>query len=102
MAPTNRLSHFTCKKELNGLETPNELQINTVSQHATNTNAERPKPKFHHCKKSGQYRNRCRQLKRRKEQAEGTQKSSENKKSGANNSIPNNNNSNNSNKNGNS
>ena len=36
--------------ELNGLEAPDELQINIVSQHATNIIADRPKPTCHHCK----------------------------------------------------
>ena len=46
--------------ELNGLETPDELQVNTVSQHATNTNAEKPKPTCQHCKIPGDYRNQKR------------------------------------------
>ena len=101
MAPSNRLSNLTCKIELSGLEASNELQVNTVSQHATKTNAERPKPKCHHCKKPGHNRNQCGQLKTQKKQAEGTQKSFENNNSCANNSIPNKNNNKNNNKNGN-
>ena len=34
--------------ELIGLEAPDELEIITVSQHATNTNADRAKPTCHH------------------------------------------------------
>ena len=45
------------KLELNGLEDPDELQINTVSQHATKPNVNRPKPTCHHCKKPRYYKN---------------------------------------------
>ena len=55
--------------ELNGLEAPDELQINTVTQQATQENSGKPNPTCHHCKKPGQYRNQCRQLKRGKDQA---------------------------------
>ena len=44
-----------------------------MSHRATKTNAERAKPTCHHSKKLGHYRNQCRQLKRQKEHAEGTQ-----------------------------
>ena len=37
----------------NGLEAPDDLQMNTVSQHSRNTNADRPKPTCHHCKNQG-------------------------------------------------
>ena len=56
--------------ELNGLEAPDKQQVNSVSQHATNNNADRPKPTCHHCKKSGNYRNHCRLLKKQREQIE--------------------------------
>ena len=36
--------------ELNGLEAP--IETNTVRQHATNTNADRPKPRCQRCKKT--------------------------------------------------
>ena len=38
------LTHFEDELEPYGLEAPQELQVNTLSQHATNTNADRPKP----------------------------------------------------------
>ena len=38
--------------ELNGLEAPDELQINNVNQQLANTNAHRPKPTCQHCKKT--------------------------------------------------
>ena len=51
------VTHIEMELELNGLEAPDELQINTVSQQATNTDADGPKPKCHHCKEPGHYRN---------------------------------------------
>ena len=52
------VTHLEKELELNGLEAPVELQGNIVSQHPTNTNADRPKPMCPHCKdkKPGQYR----------------------------------------------
>ena len=35
-------THLEKEIELNGLEAPDELQVNTVSQQPTNTNADRP------------------------------------------------------------
>ena len=55
------------KLELNNLEAPDELQINTVTQSATWVNPEKHKPKCHLCKKTGH----CRQLRRKKDQNEG-------------------------------
>ena len=43
--------------ELNGSETPDEMQINTVTQQATIKNPEKPKPTFHQCKKRSHHRN---------------------------------------------
>ena len=37
------VTHLEEELELNGLEAPDELQINTLSQHATNTDADRSK-----------------------------------------------------------
>ena len=51
------VTHLEREVELNGLEAPDELPINKVSQQPTNTNADRPKPTCHHCKKPGHYRN---------------------------------------------
>ena len=42
------VTHLEKKLQLNGLEAPDELQINTVSQQPTNTNTDRPKPTCHH------------------------------------------------------
>ena len=55
--------------ELNGLEAPDDLQINTMSQQATQQSSGKPKPTCQHCKKPGHYRNQCHQLKREKDQA---------------------------------
>ena len=66
------LSHLEKDLELNGLEAPEELQINTVTQRAIQQNPEKPKPTYHHCKKPGHYRNQCRQLKREKDQKNKT------------------------------
>ena len=41
------------KLELNGLEAPDELQVNTVSQLPTHTHVDTPKSNGHHCKKNG-------------------------------------------------
>ena len=37
--------------ELNGLEVPDKLQINTVTQQATQQNPLKPQPTCHHCRK---------------------------------------------------
>ena len=88
--------------ELNGLEAPVELPINNVSQQPTNNNADRPKPKCHHCKKPGHYRNQCRLLKKQLEQTENNQNNPGNKNSDTNTSNPNSNvNNNNKNRNSN-
>ena len=96
------VTHLERELELNGLEAPDELPINNVSQQPTNTNADRPKPMCHHCKKPGHYRNQCRLLKKQREQTENTQNNPGNKNSAANTSNPNSNvNNNNNNKNSN-
>ena len=46
------VTHLEMELELKGLEAPDELQINNVSQQPTNTNADRYKPTCHHCKKT--------------------------------------------------
>ena len=51
------LSHLQTVLELNGLEAPDELQIDTVTQQATQQKQEKPKPTCHHCKRPGHYRN---------------------------------------------
>ena len=46
------VTHLERELELNGLEAPDELPMNNVSQQPTNTKADRPKPECHHCKKN--------------------------------------------------
>ena len=41
------VTHLERELELNGLESPDELQVNNVSQQISNTNADRPKPTCH-------------------------------------------------------
>ena len=96
------VTHLERELELNGLEAPGELPINNVSQQPTNTNADRPKPTCHHCKKPGHYRNQCRWLKKQREQTENNQNNPGNKNSDTNTSDPNSNvNNNNNNRNSN-
>ena len=54
--------------ELNGLEAPDEMPINTVTQQAPQQNSGKPKPACHHCKKQNHHQNQCHQLKREKDQ----------------------------------
>ena len=87
------VSHLERELEMNGLEAPDELHINTVTQQATQQNSEQPKPTCHHCKKPGHYRNQCRQLKPEKDQARKNTNSADNNKNncgGQTNSNPNN------------
>ena len=58
------VTHLEKELELNGLEAPDELQMNTVSHKTANTNADEPKPTCHYFQKPGHYRNQCRLLKR--------------------------------------
>ena len=85
------VTHLEKELELNGFEAPDKLHINTVSHNSANTNTDRPKPTYHHCKKPGNYRNQCGLLKRQKEQSEDTQNFPGKKNSGANTSVPSNN-----------
>ena len=64
--------------ELNDLEAPDELQINSVTQQATQQNSGKPKPTCHLCKKPGHYQNQCRQLKREKDHARNNTNSADN------------------------
>ena len=84
------VTHLEKELELNGLEAPDELQINTVSQQLTNANADRSKPTCHHCGKPGHYKNQCRLLKKQREETEDNQNNPRNKNSDANNYIPDN------------
>ena len=74
------VSHLERVLELNGLEAPDEMPINTVTQQAPQQNSNKPKPTCHHCKKPGHYRNQCRQLKREKDQAQKNTDSATNNK----------------------
>ena len=51
------VSHLEKELPLNGLEAPDELQLNTVTQQITQRNSEKPKPTCHDCKKPGHYWN---------------------------------------------
>ena len=72
------VSHIERELKLNGLEAPDEMQINTVTQQASKQNSEKPEPTYHHCKKPGHYRSQCRQLKLAKDQIRNNTKSAEN------------------------
>ena len=85
------VTHLEKELEPNGLEAPDELQINTVSHNTVNANADKPKPTCHHCKKPEQYRNQCRLLKKQRQQTEKNENNHGNKTSVANTSNPNSN-----------
>ena len=70
--------HLERELELNGLEAPDKMPINTVTQQAPQQNSNRPRPTCHHCKKSGHYQTECRQLKREKEQTRNSTNSASN------------------------
>ena len=72
------VSHLERELELNGSEAPDDMQIITVTQQASQENSENPKSTCHHCKKAGHYRNQCRQLKREKDQIRNITNSAEN------------------------
>ena len=74
------VSHLERELELNGLEAPDEMQLNTVMQQDTQQKSEKPKLTCHHCKKPGHYRNQCRQLKREKDQGQNNTNSAANNK----------------------
>ena len=71
-------SHLEMELELNGLEAPDEMRINTVTQQPPQQNSNKPRPTCHHCKKPGHYQNQCRQLKREKDQTRNNTKSDNN------------------------
>ena len=85
------VSHLEKELELNGLEAPDEMPIDTVTQQAPQQNYDKPKPTCHHCQKPGHYQNQCRQLKREKDQNRNITNSANNN----NGSAPTNSNSNN-------
>ena len=86
------VSHLERDLELNGLEAPDEMPINTVTQQTPQQNTNKPRPTCHHCKKPGHYQNQCRQLKREKDQTRNNTNSANNNNGSApTNSNPNNN-----------
>ena len=85
------VTHLEKEIELNGLEAPDELQLNTVSHNTRNTNADRPKLTCLHCKEPGHDRNQCRLLEKQREQTENTQNKPGSKNSDAINSNTNSN-----------
>ena len=76
------VSHLEKELELNGLEAPDEVPINTVTQQAPQPNSEKPKPTCLHCQKPGHYQNQCQQLKLEKDQT-GNIANSANRKNGS-------------------
>ena len=86
------VSHLERELELNGLEAPDEMPINTVTQQAPQQNSNKPRLTCHHCKKPGHYQNQCRQLKREIDQTRSnTNIANNNSGSALTNSNPNNN-----------
>ena len=81
--------HLQKELELNGLEAPDQLQINNVSPNTANANADRPKPTYHHSIKPGHYKNQCRLLTKQREQTENSQNNLGNKNNDADTSKPN-------------
>ena len=51
------VSHLERELELNGLEAPDEMPINTVTQQTPKQNSNKPRPTCHHCKKPSHYQN---------------------------------------------
>ena len=74
------VTHLEKELELNGLEAPDEMPINTVTvtQQAPQQNSNKPRPTCHPCKKPGHYQTQCRQLKREKEETRNNTNSASN------------------------
>ena len=72
------VSHLESELERNGLEAPDEMQLNTVTQQASQQNSEKSIPTCHKCKKPGHYRDQCRQPKREKYQTRNNTNSADN------------------------
>ena len=83
------VTHLERELELNGLEAPDDLQIQTVSHNTVNANTDRTKTTCHYCKKPGHHKNQCRLLKKQREQTENNQNNPGNKNSDAKTSNPN-------------
>ena len=85
------VSHLEKELELNGLEAPDEMPVNTVTQQAPQQNSEKPKPTCHHCKKPDHYQNQYPQLDQEKDQTRNITNSANNNNGRAQtNSNPNN------------
>ena len=82
------VTHLERELELNVLEAPDELQINTVSHNTVNANADRTKRTCHYCKKPGHCKNHCRLLKKQREQTENNQNNPGNKNTDVNTCNP--------------
>ena len=86
------VSHLERELELNGLEAPDEMPINTVTHQAPQQKSNEPRPTRYHCKRPGHYQNQCRQLNREKDQTQKiTNSANNNNGSAQTNSNPNNN-----------
>ena len=86
------VSHLERELALNGLEAPDEMPINTVTQQAPQQSSNKPKPTCHQCKNPGPYQTQCRQLKRERDQTRNNTNSANNNNGSAQtNSNPNNN-----------
>ena len=72
------VSHLERELELNGLEAPVEMPINTMTQQAPQQNSKKPRPTCHRCKKPSHYQTQCRQLKRDKDQTRNNTSSANN------------------------
>ena len=84
--------HLEKELELNGLEAPDEMPINTVTQQALQQTSNKSRPTCYPCKKPGHYENQCRQLKREKDQTRNnTNNANNNNGKAQTNSNPNNN-----------
>ena len=72
------VSNLEKELELNGLEAPDEIPINTLTQQTPQQNSEKPKPTCHRCKKPCHYQNQCRQFKRGNDQTRNNTNSANN------------------------
>ena len=85
------VSHLGRALELNGLEAPDEMPINTVTQQTPQQKCDKPRATCHLCKKPGHYQNQCRELKQELDQTRNITNSANNNNGGAqSNSNPNN------------
>ena len=85
------VSHLERELELTGLEAPDEMPINTVTQQAPQQNSDNLRPTCLNCQKPGHYQKQCRQVKREKDQTRNNTNSANNNNAGAQtNSNPNN------------